>query len=190
MPRVDAAQAGRIVKEGAADRRKHWSPLIRAQSCARHEGHPRKASEPHEDRGVEWRIAVPAKRAKCSRVCQDHRSTSRQHDARTGILDHRGHEYQYRFEPGKEKIRLIIRIIVIEKTQIKEGLLACSMDHLFAEPTLKYQNTHFECGRLATSWNVVADFGRVGPVQLRAIAHKALLRNSKNLLHPPRGRAT
>ena len=48
LPRV-AAQAGRIVKEGAADRQKHWSPLIRAQSCVRHEGHPRKASEPHLD---------------------------------------------------------------------------------------------------------------------------------------------
>ncbi len=64
LPRV-AAQAGRIVKEGAADRQKHWSPLIRAQSCARHEIHPRKASGPHEDRGVERQFAIPAKRAGC-----------------------------------------------------------------------------------------------------------------------------
>ena len=68
-PRVVAAQPGRIVKEGAVGRRRHWSPLIQARSCASHEGHPRKASGPHEDRGVEWRLryAVPAKRARCRR---------------------------------------------------------------------------------------------------------------------------
>ena len=66
-PCVVAAQPGRIVKEGAVGRRRHWSPLIQARSCASHEGHPRKASGPHEDRGVEWRLryAVPAKRAGC-----------------------------------------------------------------------------------------------------------------------------